>query len=125
MRTVRYDFSWSPSSVGALLVLAVVWGLWLLAVGLARPVMLGDRLLVDQGKVAAVAERINPNIASVASLRRLGGVGPVRAQAIADFAAARDGEAFAKADDLTAVVGVGPGTVERISPYLVFGEEQK
>ncbi len=70
-------------------------------------------------------ERINPNTATVGSLVRLEGVGPVRAHAIVDYrqAHAADGRrVFAGPGDLEAVHGIGPKTVEKMSPYLDFGE---
>ena len=125
MIRTRYDFSWSPRHTAAVVLLAAAWGGWLLAAGPAQPVRLGDRLPVDRDKVAAVAEKINPNVAPAASLRRLGGLGPVKAAAIAEFAARAGGKAFARAEDLETVEGIGPGTVERIRPFLSFGGQEK
>jgi competence protein ComEA len=121
MRRVRYDFTWRRAHVAALL---AVWAAG--AVALAwrwadRPIRFGSSLPVILDRTAEVAEQINPNTAPVGSLRRLSGIGPVRAAAIADYAAAQGGTAFRRPEDLTAVSGIGPGTVERLRPYLVFG----
>lgn len=70
-------------------------------------------------------ETINPNTASVASLVRLSGIGPLRAQAIvayrAAFVAAHPGrQPFQGLGDVTRVKGLGPRTVEAMGPWLVF-----
>jgi len=72
--------------------------------------------------------RINPNVASEASLGRLPGIGAVRAAAIAGF---RDnfrkehgeGVAFRTVEDLCKVRGIGPATANKVSDYLRFGLE--
>jgi competence protein ComEA len=51
-------------------------------------------------------------------LDRLPGIGPVTAKAIVDARRVRGG--FWKAEDLLDVKGIGPGTLEKIRPYLSF-----
>jgi competence ComEA-like helix-hairpin-helix protein len=66
----------------------------------------------------AEGETIDPNRASEVELDRLPGVGPATAQAIV---AARDsGMTFSRAEDLSAVRGVGPALVERLRTSLDF-----
>lgn len=61
-------------------------------------------------------ERIDPNRADEVQLDRLPGVGPATARAIL---AARDtGLVFRTPEDLTAVRGIGPATVQRLGPVL-------
>ncbi|NLF30206.1 MAG: helix-hairpin-helix domain-containing protein [Planctomycetes bacterium] len=72
------------------------------------------------------ADTVDPNTAPWASLARLPGIGPSRAQAICDYRQAYAADhgpapAFATAADLAAVPGIGEVTVERIAPYLAFG----
>jgi competence ComEA-like helix-hairpin-helix protein len=71
-----------------------------------------------------LAERINPNYASVASLARLPGVGMARAEAIVayrnDFAAANNKKAYQNYKDLENVRGIGPKTTQKISEWLKF-----
>ena len=69
-----------------------------------------------------IDDRINPNYAPSASLMRLPGIGPARAQAIIDFRNARmtPGAAFAKPSDLEEIRGIGPATVAAIEPWLSF-----
>jgi len=107
----------------ALAILVGGWSLFLAAAstGTAR---LGDPAGTDPGRMALVAEHIDPNTASVGSLRRLPMIGPVKAQAIVDFrraarAAGRQ-KVFRWREDLTKVPGIGPETVERSAEYLAL-----
>jgi competence protein ComEA len=59
---------------------------------------------------------LDVNLATVADLERLPGVGPALAARIVD-ARARDGP-FASVDDLRRVRGVGAATLERLRPRL-------
>ena len=62
-------------------------------------------------------ERICPNTATVPSLMRLPGVGRVRAM---DIVNARAEQPFDSAAELERIRGIGPKTVEKIEPYLMF-----
>ncbi|HOX26266.1 MAG TPA: helix-hairpin-helix domain-containing protein [Candidatus Krumholzibacteria bacterium] len=62
--------------------------------------------------------RLNPNTCPVDSLVLLPGIGPALAARIA--AARAEGVHFACARDLQAIRGIGPRTVERLAPYLIF-----
>jgi competence protein ComEA len=120
MRRVRYDLTWRPAHVAALL---AAWAVGAAVLGwrwVDRPIRFASALPVLPNRIAAVTEKVNPNTAPVGSLRRLSGIGPVRAAAIAEYAAAHGPAAFRRPEDLTAVSGIGPGTVERLRPYLVF-----
>lgn len=55
--------------------------------------------------------RININTANVMDLARLSGIGPVKAEAIVRFR--NEHGNFSSIDDLTAVTGIGPATVEK------------
>lgn len=70
----------------------------------------------------ASVERINPNTATVPSLMRLPGVGRVRAM---DILAGRKERPFDSAADLDRVRGIGPKTVEKITPYLTFEDRRQ
>ncbi len=69
-------------------------------------------------------ERINPNDASAASLRRLPGMGITRAGAVVayreSFAEEEDSPAFQDANDLQNVKGIGPKTIKNTSQWLKF-----
>jgi len=64
--------------------------------------------------------RLDPNISPADSLTLLPGIGPALAGRI--VAARLEGVQFACARDLQAIRGIGPRTVERLEPYLVFTE---
>ena len=64
-------------------------------------------------------ERIDPNTADVVELDRLPGVGPATAAAI--IQAREGGAGFHRVDDLLAVRGIGPATLERMRPWLDLG----
>jgi len=63
-------------------------------------------------------ERLDPNTAPVAELRRLPGVGPARAEAI--VAERSSGGPFRSLLDMARVPGIGPRTVEALKPHLTF-----
>jgi competence ComEA-like helix-hairpin-helix protein len=63
-------------------------------------------------------ERIDPNRADAVELARLPGVGPAMAARLLEAREARGW--FLHADDLLEVQGVGPTTLERLRPHLVF-----
>jgi competence ComEA-like helix-hairpin-helix protein len=72
-----------------------------------------------------IAAKINPNDAPVASLVRLPGIGPGRAEAIIAYREDHDkehgrGRAFRSAQDLQKIKGIGPKTVENMSAWLRF-----
>jgi competence protein ComEA len=72
-----------------------------------------------------ITGKINPNTASWASLARLPGIGPVRAQAIVTYREKCAGRVptsrvFGSADDLARIKGIGPATITQISSYLAF-----
>jgi len=113
----RYDLKWTPAAQAAGVLLCAVLAGGLALRSAARPVRTGESTPVDRRRSAAVAERINPNVAEFASLVRLPAIGPKRAAAI--LAHRREhGAVFRTAADLTAVHGIGPGIVRRLAPYL-------
>jgi competence protein ComEA len=89
---------------------------------------------VPDGSAAAVRaesllQGVNPNTATAAELTALPGIGEVRARRIVEYRTSRradpdfDGPAFRCAEDLAAVHGIGPKTVERLRPLLRFDQE--
>ena len=75
---------------------------------------------VDERRVAAARERIDPNTAPVASLRRLQRIGPAIAKAIVAYRRLHGPRAFATAGDLQRVKGIGPKTVRIVAPDLTL-----
>jgi competence ComEA-like helix-hairpin-helix protein len=121
--TGNYDLSWRRRHVAPAILLLLAATACLAWQAAARPLWLGQDLPVNDARVKEVTQRINPNTATVASLRRMGGIGPVKAQAIFDYAAARSGHAFNRGEDLDAVPGIGPATVQRLKPFLKFTDQ--
>ena len=72
----------------------------------------GDECLVD------IDDKIKPNHASVASMVRLPNIGPERAKAIIEYR--MEGEPFETVADLQKIRGIGPKTVEALSPWVCF-----
>jgi hypothetical protein len=82
------------------------------------------------GTVISAGERVNPNEAPVASLRRLPQIGAARARAIVAHrqrvGAQTGGQpAFKAADDLRQIKGIGPAIVEDVRPWLQFDDPPK
>ena len=69
---------------------------------------------------AVIDGAINPNTASLASLTRLPGIGPKRAQTIIDYRDSSPVEpAFTCPADLQNIKGIGPKTVEKIINKII------
>lgn len=77
--------------------------------------------------LAALDQRIDPNLAGWVELTRLPGIGEVLAKRIVAFReerqseAGNDGAVFRSLEDLGAVRGIGDKTLDRLAPYLKFG----
>ena len=91
---------------------------------LRSPLYLAETVKV-QGD-SELPQKINPNIASWASLARLPGIGPTLARAIVRYRNryrlqhGQDSTPFRRPEDLTAIKGIGPHVLERIKPWLSF-----
>ena len=84
-------------------------------VDLAKPKPAVDAAAAE----AAAPEKINVNAADAAALCALPGIGPVFAARIVAYREAHG--PFEKAEDLTAVAGIGPRTVDRLRPHITCG----
>jgi competence ComEA-like helix-hairpin-helix protein len=115
-------WSWNSRSLAALVILLcligglIAWRAW------ANRARVNAEFRVDRADVAPAGERLDPNTASWASLARLPGIGQSRAKGIVRYREARagDGPAFHRPEDLAAVPDIGPVTIDRIRPHLVF-----
>lgn len=121
----QLQLTWARPDRLGLTILAGVWGMCLAWGWLARPADV-DESAAAQELAHAVREKIDPNTASAASLRRLGGIGPVRAEAIVRHRrqAPPGRPAYRYAEDLQVVSGIGPETVKRIRPDLALPASQ-
>ena len=119
----RYDLAWRRANLAVIIVLALAGatGLGVRALGAPRDLGATPRGLPQ--RTAMARERINPNTASVASLRRLPGVGPVLADAIVAERQAEAGGPFTTADDLQRVYRIGLTTARNLAPFLTFDDE--
>jgi competence protein ComEA len=69
-------------------------------------------------KEASLKEPINVNLAPLAELQKLPGVGPKISQRIVDV---RNLGPFKTVDELRRVPGIGPKTMEKLRPYVTIG----
>jgi len=80
----------------------------------------------DNPPAPVLETRINPNVADAASLCRLPGIGPARANDIIAYREhyrqthGPDAIAFTRPEDLAAIKGIGSKTVERLKSLLIF-----
>ncbi len=113
-----YNLTWSRRNLAVLIVLCLVCAGSLASRGLRQHTEFGERIAVHPARVQAAAERIDPNTATAASLRRLPGIGQEIVQRIIAYRQQQAGQAFRTPDDLTKVKGIGPKKLQRIRPFL-------
>lgn len=102
----------TPSGRRLLLILWVQWTLFRMIIVVGS----GLERAVGVPAPALAAHRIDPNRARVAELELLPGLGRERAEAIV-LHRVRHGR-FRSADEVGAVHGIGPKTLESIRPWL-------
>ena len=115
---VRFDFNMRRRNLaGLMLASAAAW--------VALGALAGGHMTwepaesVNSARCAAAAERIDPNTATVPSLRRLPGIGGELAWRIVECRG--DGRAlFSTLQDLSQVRGIGPAKIETAAPYLAL-----
>jgi len=118
MTPPRYDLRWTRGNLLALTGLCLIAAAGLLLRRADRPVRIARRIGVQQRRVEAGREKINPNLADLASLVRLPRIGPAKAAAIIAYRKAHGPVAFRSAGDLESIKGIGPATVKEIAPHL-------
>ena len=123
-RADRYDPAWPRGDLAPLIWLCLLAGAAVIYAGRDERLWFASEPPIDPGRIALAAEKIDPNTATVASLRRLSGIGRVKAEAIVSY---RDhhGPVFRRPDHLNSVPGIGPQTARRISPHLEFPEPRQ
>jgi competence ComEA-like helix-hairpin-helix protein len=93
---------------------------------------LNPRTILDSGTNASpeadqLADKIDPNTATVSELAAIPDLGEKRAAAIIEFrerylSRHPSGRAFQRLSDLEQISGIGPAIAETMEPYLVFAE---
>ena len=89
---------------------------------------MGLGFVINTEKAEELADKINPNMATWASLARLPGIGQSKARAIVEYRQeyrrnnGSKNVAFVRSEDLCNVKGIGEVTLEQIKEYLVFDE---
>jgi len=112
------DATWTPWMLACLVLVMASFGAWLAWRGWQRPVGADPQPPEDAARIAQTAEKINPNDASAASLRRLPGLGPERVRAVIEYRQAHGPQAFSCAEDLLKVKGIGPATLDKLAAFL-------
>lgn len=127
LRRPLTDRLWTPTHRKA--VIAILFGLVLLLAyrSLTRPTFVPDPLPAQGSRAAELPQGLDPNTAPWEQLSLLPGLGESKAKAIVDFRTQfqsdHPGEAaFKTLDDLMQIKGIGPATVENLSPYLRLPE---
>jgi len=123
---VKGIFTRDERAVVVFLVLAVLVGVMVLAVGRVDPSRVEGLLPATTTVEEEVAESLAPvwpldlNTAGETELIELPGIGPVRARAIIELRQTLG--CFSDPEDLLEVKGIGPRTLERIRSLIVVDE---
>ena len=123
----RISLGWSRENLVALTALLCAWGLYLGFRAAGPGEFLGRSPAVHADKVALVREKIDPNTATAASMRRLPLIGLERAEAIVAYRKAQQEggrRAFEHLEDLAGVPGIGPGVLRRVGEHLSLTPRQ-
>lgn len=121
----RDEIGWTPSQQRALLTLVALLFGYLLFRVVWDGTSIADPQPTVSAREAELVVNVDPNVADVATLAALPGVGPARA---ADLVAYREAfsrsnpgqPAFARAEDLLKVRGFGYAMMTQLSPHLRF-----
>jgi hypothetical protein len=125
MAEQRPDTIWTPAQRGVLIAFVLVFcGLLLTKVYLNRQ-YISNPPPAAAARPGQTADQLDPNFASWQDLSVLPQLGEKRAKEIVayreQFRADRRGEtAFARAEDLLKVKGIGAAMVDTLRPYLTF-----
>ena len=121
LRSCGYDIRLRRGNLAVLIVLSVVFGSALIYHSSLNRLWFTDQPDVYPARIFSARQKIDPNTATIASLRRLERIGPILARAIVEYrSTSAKPQAFRKPEDLTNVYGIGPGIVNRMRPHLIF-----
>lgn len=121
----KLHLGWTRQDCLAMTGLLSLWGLSLGLLTWQRPWAAAGDPPVEPDNVQAVRQRIDPNTATVASLRRLPEIGPARAQAIIDYRqrmarVCASQPVFVTAQDIKQVPGIKDQRLAAIAQYLAL-----
>ncbi|MCE5278960.1 MAG: helix-hairpin-helix domain-containing protein [Planctomycetaceae bacterium] len=118
----RFDLLWTARETSTILILCVLAAAaMIVSSALSQFDWIQSLPPPNEQAQARIREKIDPNTASVGSLRRLHGIGPAYAQAIVDYRSG--GKTFRTRADLEHVRGLGPTRVARIISELALPGE--
>jgi competence protein ComEA len=122
----------NPTSISTVRRTKILWLLlWLLTMlclyqFYQNPKYLSSPVKSQKNERLPLADKINPNTASAASLTRLPGIGLTRANDIVTYRdkLVQDHDKnqlpFSSSEDLSKIKGIGPKTCNQIKEYLIF-----
>ncbi|HUS90661.1 MAG TPA: helix-hairpin-helix domain-containing protein [Phycisphaerae bacterium] len=116
----RYGLLWARANLAVLAVACAALAGLLVWENARRPRRIGHGVPVDEARLDAGSERVNPNTATAGSLQRLPGIGPGKAEAIVAYRQAHGPAPFRSPEDLKAVWGIGPATVKQVAELMSF-----
>jgi DNA uptake protein ComE-like DNA-binding protein len=114
----RLILTWRRPQQAALLAVTVLGWAVLAWAFCGSSVAVNDAPPVDRVKVRQAQERIDPNTACFASLRRLPRMGRSLAAAVIAYRASHGPVAFGRAEDLHRVRGIGPVLIAQARSML-------
>ncbi len=117
-RQSRWDLSWSRQNVASLGILCFLAAAALSTAALGKSETARGELPIYPKRADLADQKIDPNVASAASLRRLSGIGPKMAERIIDYRNNHYLQPFTSVEDLMKVRGIGPKTVAKIAPHI-------
>lgn len=119
LRSCGYDIRLRRGDLASLIVLSAIFGSALIYHSSLNRLWFTDQPGIYPARIFSASQKIDPNIATIASLRRLDRIGPVLARLIVEYRLSSL-TAFRRPEDLTRVHGIGPGIVNRMKPHLSF-----
>jgi competence ComEA-like helix-hairpin-helix protein len=120
-------WSWSLPQRRALIGLIALAAAALAVEAYLRPIYMDEVLPGSGPRAGELVDRIDPNTASAGELATIPQLGPGRAREMIayreSYTAAHPGRAaFERPEDLRNIRGIGPATIEKIVPHLVFDQ---
>ncbi|GIW76906.1 MAG: hypothetical protein KatS3mg104_1969 [Phycisphaerae bacterium] len=124
LRSSRF-LTYTPGQRRVLIVLLGIMSVYVISRRISNPVSVSDPQPSEGVRAFELADRIDPEYADWQTLAILPGIGETRAKMIVSKRtelqnAKPNRRAFTRAEDLYLIKGIGPATLERIQPYLIF-----